>query len=211
MNDQRNLRSLHDEVRQLARELTQVTTRKVIRDDHTTTAHDLPPLMQQLREAVATGSESGKGRSSGSPSPVSVDAVDLLAQIDTDIAALYVRAIQKDSEPEERILAIAGIVGRWTDVTAVSAAADYLRLWAQEIRTFFDPPRRLHVAAACPACNARMVWRELDGQQVQVPALQVDGTIGCTCLACRHVWPTTQLEHLARVIGCDPIREKEAS
>ena len=58
-----------------------------------------------------------------------------------------------------------------------------------------------------------MVWRrdEKLGEDLQVPALQVlTDTAGqpySTCLACRHVWHTGQLEHLARVLGCETITD----
>jgi hypothetical protein len=49
-------------------------------------------------------------------------------------------------------------------------------------------------------------YDESSDQYVQVPALQVvpdsAGQYHAACLACGHEWPTGQLEHLARVIGC---------
>lgn len=209
MTDPRTLKILQDQVRTVAKELTEQTNRPVIRDDFTTTTHETPSLLDQLRDAVTTGGETLKGGRRNAPLPISVAAHDMLTQIETDAVDLHLKALTHDAlTAEDRIKALAGIVGRWTDGDAVNTALTYMAKWAAEIRQLLDPPRRLHVAAACPACDTRMVYRQDEtGETVQVPALTVDGTVGCTCLSCHHVWPPGNLEHLAMVLGCEPIRD----
>ncbi|MER5388361.1 hypothetical protein [Saccharopolyspora sp. NPDC002686] len=209
--DPRQLRHLQDQIRSVARELTATGERAVLRDDGTVTRHQVPSLLEQLRGATATGSEASRtGGGRGTPLPVSPAAVDLLTEIEQDAADLHIKALVHDRlTPEDRIRALVEIVGRWTDVRAVWTALGFLRRWTTQIQTLLDPPRQLHVAAACPACEARMVWRaDPDtGEEVQTPALIVDGRIGCTCLACGHVWAPANLEHLAAVLGCAPPEE----
>jgi len=50
-------------------------------------------------------------------------------------------------------------------------------------------PRRTHLAAACPACNATTAYRtDAGGDRVRVPVPQVDATQDCICLSCKAFW-----------------------
>jgi hypothetical protein len=107
---------------------------------------------------------------------------------------------------EDSFRAIPGHAAGWTDVAELAALARSLTTVANLIRAVLDPPRRYHVAAACPACGVRMVLRpDAYGDHVLTPTLVVDGTEGCTCLACGQTWPPERLEHLALVLGCPPV------
>lgn len=212
-NDPRTLRRLHDELRTLAATLTDKTERTYIRDDRSVTRHQGPSLLKQLRDAVGTGTESGRaGRGRGIPLPIDVTATDMLAQIEADVIHLHLEALKRDGyTTEDRIKALVRIATRWAEPDAVGAAVNHLRKLAAEITNLLDPPRRPHFAAPCPACDTRMVKR-LDpatGDIVQIPALSYDPDRGAVCLnkQCGHVWPHGNLELLAKVIGCDPIRE----
>lgn len=212
-HDPRTIRRLHDELRTVAATLIDKTERTYMRDDQTITRHEGPSLLEQLRDAVGTGSENGRaGRGRGVPIPIDVTATDMLAQIEADIIHLHLEALKRDGYTvEDRIKALVGIATRWAEPDAVGAATSHLRKIAVEITNLLDPPRQIHVAAPCPACNIRMVKR-LDpatGDIVQVPALSYDPARGAVCLnkQCGHVWPHGNLELLAKVIGCDPIRD----
>jgi hypothetical protein len=109
---------------------------------------------------------------------------------------------------DERIKALVAIAGRWTDPGMVARALDYLKRWKVDINNLLDPPRQLTVTAPCPACDTLKVLKEVDGEIVKVWALTVDGTKGCTCLACGHNWPLANLELLAGTLGCEPIRNE---
>lgn len=206
MSDPRMLRRLHDELRQVARELVDGSTGAVVRDDNTTTRHVQPPLLGQLREAVAPTADGGQGNGSGTYTPLNEHVVDVLTQIETDAADLHVKATMHDGfTAEDRIRAMVEIAGRWTNVDHVGAMLNYLREWSREIRDVLEPPKRFDLVAPCPACGVRFVWRQHDGESVKQPALSVDGRTGCTCLDCGHVWPPAQLTHLAMAIGCESI------
>lgn len=216
----RELARLRDDVRYAHRDLVDPRERGIIRDNGTTTRHiaDLS-LLGQLREA--TGSNGGRpnGPRKTTPMPIDPDAVDLLAAITTTAADLYSSAWHADTNPatadgdniEQHLAATVAMVCRRTNGQHLLYLHRTLADWVRTIDTMLDPPRRFHLAAPCPACDARMVWQDdpRTGERVQVPALHVDGMRGCVCLnpKCGHVWPTTHLHHLAEVIGCDPIHE----
>lgn len=206
---ERSLRDLQDELRGVAAELTQPIPRAVHRDDNTVTRHQLPSLLDQLRSAVENGSESGRaGGKRGNPLPINAAATDLLSVIEEDATALHLEALRLEFGPDERIKALVALAGRWTDPGMVARALAYLKRWQAEINTLLDPPRKWTLTAPCPACDTVKVWREVDGEDVQVPALTVDATTGCSCLNCGHRWPLANLELLAGALGCEPIRNE---
>lgn len=199
------LRELHDELRTLSKELTEETHRPVFdKETGTLTSHPVPPLLAQLRDAIGASGESGMTGKRGTPVPLDLGAAWMLAEIERKAVQFHTQALAADAiEVEARVRALVAIVGRWTDPNRVAAAVAYLRKWAEGIKGHLDPEKRWHVAAACPACGKRTVRRQNeDGEWVNQPTLQVDGTNGCMCLnpECGHRWPTTHLEHLEHVI-----------
>lgn len=211
MTDQRTLRQLLDELRDTTRQLTEHTERLIVRDDGSITRHPHPSLLQQLRDARHHGGENGSG--GRTQEPLRLAALDLLQQItaDADALARAADAMARGSTVESHIRTITRAAGQWTDTQPVRTALQHLTQWRDDINDLLDPPRRMEIVAPCPACGVRMVWRHKDGEDVQVAALTVDGTKGCHCLACHHVWPPHLLEHLALVIGCEPVGDTPES
>jgi hypothetical protein len=213
VNDPRTLRRLHTELRDLAAELTQELQRPLIRDDQTTEHAAVPALLTQLRDEVAPDSSRGRGGGRGTPAPISVEAGDMLAQIETDAVALHLEALAQEHTVETRITALAAIGARWPDQHKVEVLVTHLRKWRDEIKGLLDPPQRLTINAACPACGVKMVrrWDATAHEHVQVPALAYDPARGAVCqnTACGHVWPHANLEHLAQVLGCEPVGEDD--
>lgn len=205
MTDPRTLRRLHNELRNVARELTQTIERPFIRDDQTTEHAEVPALLEQLRDEIQpdNGARRGSG-GGGSPAPMSVEAADMLAQIETDAVKLHLEALATEHTVESRIQAIALIAARWTDQHQVEVALSYLKKWQAEILGFLDPPQRLTINAPCPACGVKMVrrWDATMREHVQVPALSYDPAVGAVCLnqACGHWWPHAELDWLAKLI-----------
>lgn len=160
-----------------------------------------PSLMTQLRIEVANSSNRGVGRSGNVALPFNPDAYDLLIQI-----AKWANSSTSTIETQlhsyvARMLAVAH-----TDLSLLINTAEALRAWANAIHALINPLRRYHIAKPCPRCNSVMAWRKMpNGERLQTHALVVDGTRGCECQACGAFWPTTHLEHLARVLGCEPL------
>lgn len=218
--DQRLLRRAVEDCRYYLAELINPQVRSYVRDKidpdsgavigiDGTTRHAVPSLLQQLRRSVASTRASGGGPSKSAPIPISADAYDLL----TDITARTVKLVEMSgatpgsSSEEDRLRAVVASAAAWSDLQAVYAVRLVLSKWVARIRDLLDPPKRLYLAAACPRCEVSMVWRrdEALGEEVQQPALQVDGKRGCTCAACGAHWDPTLFQHLASVLGCPPI------
>lgn len=173
------------------------------------TKHEGPSLLNQLRHAVASSTSRGGGPAKHAPIPISADAHDLLTSITAGATNLvtYWQAHPDSSTVEDRLRAVVCEVGQSTDLAAVHNARLVLGGWVRAIRGLLDPPKRLYLAAPCPRCGASMVRRRDDttGENVQQPALQVDGAEGCTCLSCGAHWSPSYFEHLASVLGCPPV------
>lgn len=192
--DARLLRKAHRESREA---LTQLV--EPVRFPYGATTHLGPSLMTQLRLEMANSGNRGVARSRNAPIPINPDAYDLLDQIVKWAGASV-------STVDARLRAIVAGVTLKTDLDAVVAITNALIGWANAIHALLDPLRRYHIAKPCPRCNNVMAWREMpNGERLQTHALVVDGTHGCECLACGALWPITHLEHLARVLGCDPL------
>lgn len=173
------------------------------------TRHPVSSLLQQLRHAVASSTSRGGGPSKYAPIPISADAYDLLTSITSRTARLVElwQARPDSTSVEDRLRAVVCEVGQSTDLDAVHGARLALARWVQAIQALLDPPKHLYLAAPCPQCDTSMVWRHDDstGEDVQRPALQVDGKEGCACLNCGAHWPPSHFEHLASVLGCPPV------
>lgn len=192
--DARLLRKAHRDARDALMQLVDPTS-----ETYDNRVHTGPSLMSQLRLEVANSSNRGVARSRNAPIPINPDAYDLLMQIvkwaDATVANIDVR-----------LRVIVAETSIWTDLAAIATVTNALHGWANAIRALLNPLRRYHIAKPCPRCNNIMAWREMPtGERLQTHALVVDGVNGCECLACGALWPTTHLEHLARVLGCDPL------
>ena len=78
--------------------------------------------------------------------------------------------------------------------------------WIGRVEGFFFPPDTREIRGACPVCDERWVYREKDGQTVQVSALMFvrdeDGDIThACCVACGLKWLPAQFDWLAGAIG----------
>lgn len=188
----RVLNALHDQVRNAVAE--------IIRPPYNGT-HWGVSLLDQLREATSTSTEKGTGGSSAFASKplLCVVAWDLYHQIEK-------RWRTYGETLEQSFREVPQWTQGWTDIESLRKILVQLQSVIKAIQNLLDPPRRLHVAAACPACGARTVFRpDESGELVQQAALSVDGIAGCVCLSCHHSWAPNQLEFLATVLGCQPL------
>lgn len=202
---------VHSALRAAVHELVDPVERKILRETGNATTHTAPSLLDQLRDATSHSGETGAGRGGGARLPVDAAAVDALLEITSSASDLHDRATMHSTLTiEQHIRRIAELAEQWTDTDAISWVVQHLQLWHTTIDAVLNPTRRTHLVGACPACKARMVFRELPTgtERVQTPALAIgrlsDGTIiGCTCGACGAHWHRNQLEHLALVLKSD--------
>lgn len=199
VNDRPDRAQLRAELDTALRHLTEPSTHPVVRDDTSIATGELPSLLDQLRESLGGHGESnGRGRG-GHRTPADVTAIDIEEDIEGEAGELQARL--ETYVPLEARLRHLSDVGQYLDADALRYALGRVRSWAGRIRSHLDPPRRLHLAARCPACDKRSVMVRTDtGDPEQHAALQVDGERGCVCLACGEHWPPEQLEHLALVL-----------
>jgi hypothetical protein len=196
--DARLLRKAHREAREALSRLVDPITETYDAAEGPRT-YSGPSLITQLRREIANSTNHGVTRSRNAPIPINPDAYDLFVQITT----------WAGGTPDALVDRLRGIVAeanQFTDWTAVHGVVLALTGWANAITALLYPLRRYHIAKPCPRCAQVMVWRRMPtGERLQTHALVVDGTRGCECLACGAAWPLTHLEHLARVLGCDPL------
>lgn len=189
----RVLRDLHEQVRTAVADI--IRPRRYL-----DTYHWGASLLDQLREATSNGTEKGTSGANapfGSKPLLCIAAWDLYRQTDKDWRT-------KGETLEQSFRLVPEWTESFTDIDALRKILVQLHGVIRAIRYLLDPPRHFHVAASCPACGARTVFRpDETGELVQQAALTVDGEIGCVCLSCRHVWPPDRLSFLAAVLGCD--------
>lgn len=213
--DPRLLHKTREEVRQAHAELVNPIKRGFLTDSMEVSTHLAPSLLNQLRQAVATGLEKGS-RGKGTPLPISTDAHDLLVTITRQsmwmLHKMGMRPASRDIESNLRE-AVASC-GLSSDVEAILGVRGLLRAWVYSIRSMFDPPKRIQLwGHTCPECDSREVWRldESDGEEKRSAALEVSFTESDTgdrkiryvqCLSCMEEWKPNQLMFLGRLLGC---------
>ena len=162
-----------------------------------------------LQLHASKAGDQGKGRQSvaGSIVPFWVDAVMLLGEIDTAVAAWEPRPlidVSGDYVPPITMIRLKAIFRRaWRpqDVSSIDQIGEIVRSWVKEISTKLDPPAKWSLPNPCPACSTAVVYRkDSSGERVRQPALQI-GPNGCECLKCHTVWSPQYFQHLASVLG----------
>lgn len=207
--EQRALRTLREKLRDDCATLTHSQQCEVNRDDGTVTRHVRPGLIEQLSQAIAHSGETRPvlRRKRGLPIVISVQAFDIMADIER-----VSKQWNTNKSASTRILGTVAELGR-ANVDAIPrmrVVSGYLDSWVRLIRELFEPPRRLHLAAPCPACNESTVtiYHADDKESVLSPALQIthtkDGHI-CECYACGAIWPDTHFLLLAQILGCESV------
>jgi hypothetical protein len=207
IQEQRILRSLHDKMRSDCALLVDGTDVDIERDDGSITRQHVPGLLRQLASAIGNSNERlGYVRSKdGRPIVISVQAFDLMTGIER-----ITRLWNRDQDIAVRISrTVAALCTRSTDaIPDAHSIARHLATWVRLINELFEPPRRLHLAAACPECGKATVTRMDGGERVIGPALQISRVANghqCECMACGARWPDSHFLLLSQVLGCESI------
>lgn len=168
------------------------------RADGTTDTSWSPGLLRQLEEAImADTGRPGRGRGHA-PIPISAEALDLKTEIATYLGV-------RPADLAHWIATLPDVVTGVRDPDWLTVTGDTLAWACNAINTLLNPPRSLEAVEPCPACGIKTVHRQdAAGDTVRIAALRLSVN-GCRCQHCGAHWPPEQLEHLALVLGCQPI------
>lgn len=162
----------------------------------------LAPLYAELRQAVL-GHRGGSGRrGTESQPPAWLDGIELVTEVDATVSQWEHDGSGAGFPTVNRLTRISTRSWRPEDVDTVVGMADTLHAWARHYEAL-TTARPKFLPNPCPRCNESHAFRELDGERVRVPALQVT-VERCVCLACRSEWPESQFMFLARTLGYSP-------
>ena len=185
-------------------------------------------LLQQLRDEVFGGSDTGTVAGNKSKLPLNAPALDLYTLIDRQVAEVWGAAFNRvpNADRAERLLVEwAAYIGQETIVRYSSpetirtpletviwtfdecTALNLLRRWVRAIDELFNPPRTAEIKAACIQCGEREVRRPRDGEWISQTALvfirdrETGDSTEARCMACGASWLPSQFMYLAEKIA----------
>lgn len=169
-----------------------------------------PPLLVQLRMAVASSQGAGGGAATSPRERNTLDlsAVELMDIIDTEAREILEAAASESTEPLPA--SPLGKVSLLSDALAnaplelLSYAAQAAARWEDRIATRFTPDRLMEINAPCPACGVQTISAP-EAQYTDAPmkprgALAYNTVVNYVgCRACQRTWE-----------GPDGLRQLEA-
>lgn len=156
-------------------------------------------LLTQLQEAVTASRDGMNTGVAKSKPPLWLDAVDLLHEIDRNV-----RTWAPGPDTLHKLRHIDGLKWRPQDVPLLEQWAQDIHNWCERIKLLLSEESVKTVAAACPECDEKTVYRWRAGERIRQPALQIT-TKGCTCRNCHTTWAPEHFELLAAALQCEPI------
>ena len=182
------------------------------------------PLIGQLRVALRPSMEAKNGGGSGggdggSAAPMSLDAHDLLEEIEEEATRQWWIFKSKTREtrkalPKTQPLPVELRVQFWAARAhlidgGVEEALKTMRRWIRNIESLFDPVHRMVLRGSCPECGVAYIHVEKAGEQVRAPALTAGWSAGAgsvaSCAACGKQWAGFDMhslaEHVNPVVG----------
>ena len=201
------------------------TTKQVAKAEGRLVFYDAPALLEELAEAVHPSGERGSGGSGGvTPgSPASLEALDLLLELEAEVADLYWMAKELAQRPGYMGDSLAGRL-RWIaervdeSIHPELEGPGFLRMdcrhllddapsWVTRIGRLFDPPRVVPLAGhPCPLCwQDRTTVQSEPGVFVSTTALTI--VLGrrpiARCGECGGSWAEGELLDLAAALGLE--------
>jgi len=160
-----------------------------------------PGLYDRLvGEIPAKRGEFGSRFSGRSMPPIWCDAEDLRVQIDGRVRELLPRF---QGTTSARLRALASMKFRPQDARRVRDMAAEIGSWCASISALLEPERVKTISAACPVCGARWFYRQIGGEQIRQPALQLVVSQGAECQKCHAQWKPSEYLWLCRLLGFD--------
>lgn len=223
-------------LREAVNALTRVTVHRIVVEgpDGSDVARFVQkmPLLGQLRVALRPSLEAKNGGGSGggdggSAAPLSLDAHDLMEEIDEEVTRQWwiFKSVTREtgkpvpgqkSRPVTQQLPVELRVQFWAARAHLVAggldeAAKTMQGWIRSIESLFDPVHRKELAGSCPECEARFAWVDKDGEMVRVPALTAAWSAGggavASCAGCGARWSGFGMHALAEHVNPAPCVE----
>jgi hypothetical protein len=153
----------------------------------------------ELSEAVEAH-RGGSGGQWNGQFPFWVDALVLVAEIDTAVLAMHPEPHRWPGWTVERLRALEAQKWRPQDCPLIFAHAKTLESYCKRADGLFAP-RPIPLPDPCPECGEDHVYHEQDGEEVRQAALQIT-ELGATCgnSECRANWPIEMLPMLGRLL-----------
>lgn len=165
-----------------------------------TVRHNVPGLIQQLRDSQTEEMSGGSGASSFAPKvPVNLDAFQAYGVIASRAAEEYERTSGKSCHDTIEANVRGWAAHAQQSVEEMNYCLDLTDKWINQIQGMFQPSRKFSMTSPCPSCGESYAWSGKDGEMVRNPALTVTATPAiATCGACAAEWAGVEmLEHLA--------------
>lgn len=176
------------------------------KQSHETVRHNVPGLIQQLREAQQESMAGGNG-AMGPKTPLNIDAFQTYATIASDAAYHYERTANRRGHDT-----IEANIRGWAAnaQTTEQELADCLNTtdqWINQIQGLFQPSRAFEVVQPCPDCGERFAYRQQDGETVRETALVVTARPPvAACKACGVQWEGIDaIERLEAVLRSEQV------
>lgn len=185
-------------------DLCGVRTTRITSDQGHTTTHTRPSRYQEIRDNITGQQGTRTGTIARSMPPLWVDAADWLHAVDAAVRDW--NPIGHPTTPDA-LYALTDASWRPQDTILLKHYTTLIEKWSQQADQLLEPDTKhqWELTAACPACSSRFIHRrDNGGDYIRQAALAITSS-GCTCLACRTSWGPEYYQHLARVLGCDPV------
>lgn len=160
-------------------------------------------LFTQLRQEQASGNRRASGgKSTGSRSPIAINAVALWSDIRETLSTKHIAITGKDDTnmlPEAKlqkwaVATFADTTGRTTEQCLRTATT-----WAAAIENLISPTPRIEVQGTCPACAATHAWTWDQDEYVRNTAITATRH-EARCGACGTTWTGAAIHNLANTI-----------
>ncbi len=190
--------SLKDNVHQL--------TRDHLKTGPDNKPHKVPALLDELRAAVTPGHAGSAGGSSGPPIPINPNALDLLAEIETEARRDYFE-ITGEGWPTSLRELLQYFVAADLDPEWETYLTHTTQDWIDKINAMLWPvkPRRKLVGKVCPSCGWATYGEERktclslgcwDDEGGQLPP----GDWDIECASCEAGWVGDQIAWLLKAL-----------
>ncbi|MFH5879772.1 hypothetical protein [Arthrobacter sp. NA-172] len=190
--------SLNDNVHQLCREH--------LKTGPDGKPHKVPALLDDLRAAVSPGNSGASGGKGGAPSPINIDAVDMVHRITKEAETEYgeMTGLLWNGTLDELLIGI----GEKVPSAEWYAYLERISLeWINAITAFLWPtrPRRRLTGKVCPSCGLSLHGDDREvclslGCWDEAGELAHPGQWDIECGACGAAWSGDQVSWLLRAL-----------